>query len=105
MNKIRRWPPVWDLYLVVDNKARLLVKNAEEKTLLNRYFVNLDKNFQKYPDITIEQLIESYKKLWNKQGELRCFYTDSWGHKWVCFPSDKKLTKYLIERKNEITNK
>lgn len=92
---LKRFPPTWDLYLITSTGNKLLAKNVEEKILLDKYFINLQNNILKNPNITREQLIESYEKLWKKQGELRCFYTDSWGHKWVCFPSNKKLLNYL----------
>lgn len=88
-------PPTWDLYLVTPNGNKQLARNVFEKDLLDKYFIGLIQNIKKHPDVTAEQLISSYKKLWEKNGELRCFYTDSWGHKWVCFPSNKKLLNYL----------
>ena len=87
--------PTWDLYLVTSTGTKQIVRNVNEKTLLDKYFIGLENNIKKNPGITADKLIASYKKLWEKHGELRCFYTDSWGHKWVCFPSDKKLINYL----------
>lgn len=89
--------PTWSLYLIPkdESKARLIVKDAEEEPFLDKYFIGLEKNILKNPGITAEQLIAAYKKMWSSKGELRSFYTDSWGHKWVCFPKDDKLIKYL----------
>lgn len=92
---IKRFPPTWDLYLITDKGNKQLAKNVTEKDLLDKYFIGLASNLQKHPNLTNEQLITSYQTMWKKHGELRCFYTDSWGHKWVCFPSDKKLNNYL----------
>lgn len=87
--------PTWDLYLVTAGGTKQIIRHADEKAFLDKYFTGLVNNILKNPGITIDKLIESYKKLWEKQGELRSFYTDSWGHKWVCFPSNKKLINYL----------
>lgn len=92
---MRKQIPTWDLYLITDGKTRQLVKNAVEQVYLDKYFTGLVQNIQKHPEMTAQDYIESYKKLWEKHGELRSFYTDSWGHKWVCFPNDDKLLKYL----------
>lgn len=88
--------PTWSLYLITpEGKTKLIIKDAEEKPFLDKYFTGLENNILKHPEITSEKLIKSYEQLWKKMGEIRSFYTDSWGHQWVCFPNNEKLTKYL----------
>ena len=103
--KYTKITPTWDLYLVSGGVTKQLIRNAEENLLLDKYFTGVLNNINKHPDITNEELISSYKELWSRKGELRSFYTDSWGHKWVCFPSDKKMNKFLNNKRNEITSK
>ena len=93
--RVHKQVPTWDLYLVTDSGTKQIIRDAEEEVFLSKYFIGIENNIKKHPDFTPEKFIESYKKLWNKQGELRSFYTDSWGHKWICFPRNDKLLKYL----------
>ena len=88
-------PPTWDFYLIKSEGTALIAKNVDIKTFLSKYFINLEQNIKSHPEYKIEDLITKYKEVWNSLGTIRSYYTDSWGHKWACFPHDKKLIEYL----------
>lgn len=94
MANIKR-PPTWDFYLMTANGNSLLAKNVDLKTFLSKYFINLEQNIKNHPEYTIPDIIDKYKEVWNNLGTIRSYYTDSWGHKWACFPHERKLTDYL----------
>lgn len=98
--KIQKQIPKWDLYLVKPTGTSLIVKSASLNTFLNKYFINLSKNLESHPELSVEEILDKYQKLWESAGTIRSYYTDSWGHKWACFPHITKITDYINKIKN-----
>lgn len=103
--KLVKHPGMWSLYLVKDGKTGCLVKNTNLETFLNYYFQELEKNILKHPDIEPLDLLKKYQEVWKTKGKVISVYLDSWDHKWVCFPSDKKILNYLTPRINDLLSK
>lgn len=100
--KVRKVTPTWDLYIMRQSGNALLAKNVPLNTFLTKYFINLKNNIVTHPEYSNDEIIDIYKKLWEKQGTLRSYYNDSWGHKWACFPHNKRLISYIETCRNEV---
>ena len=70
-----------------------------KQELLEKYFVNLEKNLNK--DTDLDKLIKQYELVWKKKGTIQ--YVDSWGHKWDQGVSHKVMLEYLKNKQDEIT--
>ena len=104
VKKPRRFNPTWDLYLMRNSGNALLARNVKLEEFLNKYFTRLSVNLKEHPKLSNEDIIDKYKNLWDKQGILRSYYNDSWGHKWACFPHNKKLNTYIDKIRKLVTN-
>ena len=103
--KIKRFSPTWDLYVMKQSSNALLVKNSPLEKFLDKYFMKLENNIIEHPEYSNDQIIEKYKKMWENVGTLRSYYTDSWGHKWACFPHISKLNAYIDSKRHDISRK
>lgn len=82
--------------LTIKNKQ---ISNLSKQELLEKYFINLDKNLKK--DTDLEMLIKQYEKTWKKLGKVQ--YIDSWGHKWEQGVSHNAMLEYLQNKQQNVT--
>lgn len=83
-------------YFIITIKGKQSSHLTKEE-LLEKYFINLDKNLNK--DTDLEKLIKQYEVTWKKLGTIQ--YIDSWGHKWDQGVSHKAMLEYLQRNQND----
>lgn len=79
--------------IIIKNKK---ISNLTKDEVLDKYFINLDKNLKK--DTDLEKLIKQYEESWKKLGRVQ--YIDSWGHLWNQGVSHSYMLRYLQEKQN-----
>lgn len=91
----KREPGYYTLKISNQDKTVFYKSHLSKEDFCKAYFKNIEANIQKHPEYNSEQLLDAYKKLWDKY-KLECYYTDSWEHIWSdTKPSDKVMLEYI----------
>lgn len=96
--------------LIVRNGDKVIISypKLSKEEYIKVYFRKLENNIIANPNMTAEDILNTYRKMWSKF-DFKSWYKDSWGHTWSNqIPSTKWkwMINYLNNKINEvITNK
>lgn len=101
-------PGYFSLIVRKGDKVIISYPKLSKEEYVKIYFRKLENNIITNPNMTAEDILNTYRKMWSKF-DFKSWYKDSWGHTWSNqIPSTKWkwMINYLNNKINEIsTNK